>query len=212
VSFKLVLPCFTWTVPETALFVFYCLRDYFWLQHLRLRWESLLMASSKPHSGSLMVASSDVEKPQPPFALQRSHSHSWHSSMILSSKELGLDGIISGEPQGQTLALILRMWAPRLKTTRPRRSIDIRFWDVGYFTVHQGTPRYQGFDASFTQILVDVTDVFESLQSLQNLLDSHLRYPQVHKLEIAAETLSGSENFGVFGAKGRVSLVQCRVL
>ena len=60
-----------------------------------------------------MVASSDVEKPQPPFAL-------------LSSKELGLDGIISGEPQGQTLALILRMWAPRLKT-RPRRSIDIRF-------------------------------------------------------------------------------------
>ncbi|CAL1128761.1 unnamed protein product [Cladocopium goreaui] len=52
---------------------------------------------------SLMVASSDVEKPQPPFAL-------------LSSKELGLDGIISGEPQGQTLALILRMWAPRLKT------------------------------------------------------------------------------------------------
>ena len=131
-----------------------------------------------------MVASSDVEKPQPPFAL-------------LSSKELGLDGIISGEPQGQTLALILRMWAPRLKT-RPRRSIDIRFWDVGYFTVHQGTPRYQGFDASFTQILVDITDVCESLQSLQNLLDS-LRYPQVHKLEIAAETLSGSENFGAKG-------------
>ena len=80
---------------------------------------------------------------------------------------------------------------------------------VGYFTVHQGTPRYtkvhqgtpryQGFDASFTQILVDVTDVCESLQSLQNLLDSHLRYPQVHKLEIAAETLSGSENFGAKG-------------
>ena len=59
--------------------------------------------------------------------------------------------------------------------------------------VHQGTRGLNG--ASFTQILMDV---FESLQLLQNLF---LHSPQVHKLEIAAETLSGSENFG---AKGRV--------
>lgn len=36
-------------------------------------------------------------------------------STVSSLMELGLDGIISGEPQGQTLALILRMWVHKLE-------------------------------------------------------------------------------------------------
>jgi len=36
-------------------------------------------------------------------------------STVSSCMELGLDGIISGEPQGQTLALILRMWVHKLE-------------------------------------------------------------------------------------------------
>ena len=43
---------------------------------------------------------------------------------LSSGKEMGLDGIISGEPQGQTLALILRMWAPRLRGLSISFSID----------------------------------------------------------------------------------------